>query len=184
MIEVIVTADGTTKLYPLLRPFWGRIRFVQRTKPLVRGCVFKPTEYTGNPVAEIGDYRTLEIPFIDVKTLTTEQVAQELLNLLPESDRNPSLKEMVVSFSGDMAKWAAVKFAMAPKEEVARRLSVCRGCEWWDAEALRGTGRCRRCGCSTWAKIRLQSSACPVGKWNRIDVEEAEKPATVADKLS
>jgi len=184
MIEVIVTTDGATNLYPLLRPFWGRIRFIQRVKPLVRGCVYKPDEYTGNPVAEIGDKRTLQIPFIDVKTLTPEQVGHELLGLLPENDGGPGLKDMIVSFSGDMTKWAAAKFAFASKEEVERRLALCRDCEWWDAQALRGTGRCRRCGCSTWAKIRLETSSCPIGKWNRIGVEELEKRVTVVNTVS
>jgi hypothetical protein len=30
---------------------------------------------------------------------------------------------------------------------------------------MRGTGRCSKCGCSTWAKLRMASEKCPIDKW-------------------
>jgi len=66
------------------------------------------------------------------------------------------------------AKWAASGFAATPPETLATREEICRACPEWDAAALNATGRCRECGCSTWAKLRMASESCPIGKWSRI----------------
>jgi hypothetical protein len=47
----------------------------------------------------------------------------------------------------------------APERITQERRQVCEGCEEWDH------GRCRNCGCYTWAKTRLTKEACPLGKW-------------------
>lgn len=51
------------------------------------------------------------------------------------------------------------------------RMKICKACEFWDQEEFMGTGRCRKCGCSTWAKLRMATESCPLGKW-----QEASKP--------
>lgn len=183
MVEVLVTSDGTTDLYPITKPFWGRLRFIQVSGPPVRGCFSSTEEELGTVAAEIGDYKTLDAPFIDVKKLSREEVANALLKLVPEQYESPSLTEMVTSFSEDMLKWASANFALASQEEMDQRLNICRSCEWWNAEAYKGTGRCRKCGCSTWAKIRVKTSGCPIGLWGRIQVEDSEKPVTLSAKL-
>ena len=48
-------------------------------------------------------------------------------------------------------------------EVVAERRAICEGCERWDH------GRCTECGCFTYAKTKLRSEACPLGKWSRVD---------------
>jgi hypothetical protein len=73
--------------------------------------------------------------------------------------------QMATGLAGAAARWAAGGFAIAPPEALAARLEVCRGCELWDAQGFRSTGRCRKCGCSTQAKLRMATSKCPVGKW-------------------
>jgi hypothetical protein len=60
-------------------------------------------------------------------------------------------------------------FATTPPEALATRESTCRACPEWDAQALNNTGRCRKCGCSTWAKLRMATEACPLGKWGAVD---------------
>ena len=75
-------------------------------------------------------------------------------------------------------KNAAVKFLRngaptTPPEALATREATCRACLEWDAAALNNTGRCRKCGCSTWAKLRMATERCPLGKW-----EAEEKPET------
>jgi hypothetical protein len=52
-----------------------------------------------------------------------------------------------------------------PPEILADREATCRACPEWDAAALNNTGRCRKCGCSTWAKLRMATERCPLGKW-------------------
>ena len=69
--------------------------------------------------------------------------------------------------------FARAGFATTPPEALATRESTCRACPEWDAAALNNTGRCRKCGCSTWAKLRMATERCPLGKW-----EAEEKPET------
>lgn len=61
--------------------------------------------------------------------------------------------------------FARAGFAATPPEALATRESTCRACPEWDAQALKGTGRCKKCGCSTWAKLRMATERCPIGKW-------------------
>ncbi len=67
-------------------------------------------------------------------------------------------------------KFSASGFSTTPPDALATREATCRACPEWDAAALNGTGRCRKCGCSTWAKLRMASERCPIGKWERVDI--------------
>jgi hypothetical protein len=76
--------------------------------------------------------------------------------------------EMVHNFVTSSARFAKSGFAATPPEILAARESTCRACPEWDAAALNATGRCRKCGCSTWAKLRMAPEACPLGKWTAV----------------
>jgi len=65
--------------------------------------------------------------------------------------------------------FARAGFATTPPEALATREATCRACPEWDATALNNTGRCRKCGCSTWAKLRMATERCPIGKWQSVD---------------
>lgn len=65
-------------------------------------------------------------------------------------------------------KFTASGFTTTPPEILAQREATCRACPEWDAAALNATGRCRKCGCSTWAKLRMATEACPIGKWKAV----------------
>jgi predicted Zn-ribbon and HTH transcriptional regulator len=66
-------------------------------------------------------------------------------------------------------KFAASNFIPTPPEALATRQDICKACPEWDAQALNKTGRCRKCGCSTWAKLRMATEKCPIGKWEAVD---------------
>jgi hypothetical protein len=66
-------------------------------------------------------------------------------------------------------RFARSGFATTPPEALATREATCRACPEWDAQALNATGRCRKCGCSTWAKLRMATERCPIGKWEAVD---------------
>jgi predicted Zn-ribbon and HTH transcriptional regulator len=76
------------------------------------------------------------------------------------------------SFANSAHNFASYGFALTPKEILESRQSICRQCSEWDAEALSKTGRCRKCGCSTWAKLRMATERCPLGKWEAVDKEQ------------
>lgn len=67
------------------------------------------------------------------------------------------------------ARFARSGFAPTPPDTLATREATCRACPEWDAAALNATGRCRKCGCSTWAKLRMATERCPIGKWEAVD---------------
>lgn len=87
--------------------------------------------------------------------------------LAPVTVESPSPAKMVLSAAKAVAGWVQAGVPIASDEEVARRRACCLACEHWDGLALRGTGRCKLCGCSTWAKIRLATEECPEGRWGK-----------------
>jgi len=71
--------------------------------------------------------------------------------------------------------FASSGFNTTPQEILTERESICRSCDQWDAKAINGTGRCKKCGCSTWAKLRMATERCPLGKWEAVSVEDSKK---------
>ena len=50
---------------------------------------------------------------------------------------------------------------VASKEEIERRLSICKACEFFEASPM----KCRKCGCFLNLKTRLETEHCPIAKW-------------------
>ena len=80
----------------------------------------------------------------------------------------PSLPQQVASLGKSLVNWKSSGFAATPPEILATREATCRACPEWDATALNNTGRCAKCGCSTWAKLRMATERCPIGKWEPV----------------
>jgi hypothetical protein len=80
----------------------------------------------------------------------------------------PPLKTQVASASKSLFKWASSGMKNVSAEELDRRRAICAGCEFWDVQAFQGTGRCQKCGCSTWAKLRMATEKCPIDKWGPV----------------
>lgn len=76
--------------------------------------------------------------------------------------------EQAQSVTRSVTRFARSGFVPTPPETLESRLAICRACLEWDSTGFRGTGRCRKCGCSTWAKLRMASEACPLGKWGAV----------------
>jgi hypothetical protein len=74
-------------------------------------------------------------------------------------------------------KFTASGFSTTPPDILAAREATCRACPEWDAAALNASGRCRKCGCSTWAKLRMATESCPLGKWKSISFPPVTSPA-------
>ena len=85
--------------------------------------------------------------------------------------------EMLTRFGHAAHRFARSGFTATPPETLAQREATCRACPEWDATALNNTGRCRKCGCSTWAKLRMATERCPLGKWEAISSPSAAAPA-------
>jgi hypothetical protein len=78
---------------------------------------------------------------------------------------NPPISKMAKTALNSAVTWAKSGLKTTSEEMVAKRKAICQNCELWDALALKGTGRCTKCGCSTWAKIRMATEKCPIDKW-------------------
>ena len=81
------------------------------------------------------------------------------------SQNKNNLNEMVSSLASSTIKWAKNGFELADKETFNARLETCKGCEFWDESGFAKTGRCKKCGCSTQAKLRMATEKCPIDKW-------------------
>ena len=90
---------------------------------------------------------------------------------------------MFASFLKSSANFARSGFAATPPEILTAREATCRACPEWDAAALNATGRCRKCGCSTWAKLRMATEACPLGKWEAISSPSVSPVSSVVNPL-
>jgi hypothetical protein len=90
----------------------------------------------------------------------------------------PSFLSQVKSFYGASKKFIGAGMLIATEEDVKKRLDICSTCEWWDSAALNKTGRCKKCGCSTWAKLRMATEQCPIGKWKRVSDTPTDQKST------
>ena len=84
------------------------------------------------------------------------------------SSAPPSLPQQAANLGKALVNWTASGFSTTPPEILATREATCRACPEWDAAALNNTGRCNKCGCSTWAKLRMATERCPLGKWEPV----------------
>jgi hypothetical protein len=77
----------------------------------------------------------------------------------------PAPLQMLQNAGRAAANWVKSGFEGVDEITLQSRMDICKGCEFWDKLALNGTGRCKKCGCSTWAKLRMATESCPLEKW-------------------
>lgn len=92
--------------------------------------------------------------------------------------QSPTMLDMLARFGSSAISFALSGFATTPPDILATREATCRACDQWDAKALNGTGRCKKCGCSTWAKLRMATEQCPIGKWKRVSDTPTDQEST------
>jgi hypothetical protein len=81
------------------------------------------------------------------------------------NDPTPNTLTMTKSLANSTTKWIVSGFKRTDEETLKNRTEVCQSCEFWNAQAFNNTGRCMKCGCSTWVKLRMATEKCPIGKW-------------------
>jgi hypothetical protein len=89
------------------------------------------------------------------------KLTQEIIPPTP----HPDIFKMGANFAGSLGDWALRGFAVANAEQLESRKEICKGCEFWNPNGFGGTGSCKKCGCSTQAKLRMATSKCPIDKW-------------------
>jgi len=66
---------------------------------------------------------------------------------------------LIISFFSEMWRWAKSGFGISPR--AIYRLSICFGCDYFQANSK----RCQKCGCFMVAKTKMKSAKCPIDKW-------------------
>lgn len=94
--------------------------------------------------------------------VTEEQTNDELT---PTDQSGPKLLQMAQSLGRSSKGWAGSGFKITDPQTLQNRIDSCSKCEFWKKQAFGGTGRCMKCGCSTWAKLRMATEKCPIGRW-------------------
>ena len=90
---------------------------------------------------------------------------------LPQS---PDLIEKIKTLASDSSEWVKSGFKTATTTQLEDRLTICKGCEFWDGAGFGNTGKCTKCGCSTQAKLRMATSKCPIDKWGAVEVVKTD----------
>jgi len=119
-----------------------------------------------NPLELIGRYMKLnpDDPKLEKKT-EIKNFLENVFNGKPKSGELPKMSEMAKNLLDSSVGWMRSGFVATEKEILEKRIETCRGCEFWNPKGFRNTGRCMKCGCSTWAKLRMATEKCPIGKW-------------------
>jgi len=114
-----------------------------------------------------------------------KSAARFLLNMKPDFLTKEFLSNLAAVHRATTAavRFARSGFTTTPPEILATREATCRACPEWDAQALNATGRCRKCGCSTWAKLRMATESCPIGKWESVSVPSVSSVVNPSEPL-
>lgn len=86
------------------------------------------------------------------------------------SDSNPTgYIGMAKNLAKSLVEWQRAGRPVVSKEQWNKRISICRGCEFWQEVGESQIARCRKCGCSS-GKLLLSTSRCPLNppKWNSL----------------
>ena len=75
-----------------------------------------------------------------------------------------TILDMAKDFTRTVAKWVKKGVPVVPQPVFEERAKQCADCEFFDADAFGGRGRCKKCGCSTF-KLFLATTKCPIDKW-------------------
>ena len=94
----------------------------------------------------------------------------------------PSLPQQAASLGKSLVDWTSSGFSVTPAEILNKRLEICKACPEWDANGLMGTGRCKKCGCSTQAKLRMATEKCPIDKWGPVSDQLTETSTKTDEK--
>jgi len=174
---ILVNTKNRELVEPVVRAFAGQLKFVQTAPPPVPFCA-RVKEVPAH-LCQIGEYSQSNAPFVDLRQLSTEKAIDVVRGFTQAALDAPSLVQMGKSALGELIRWSTLKFGRCTEEQIQARLVECKQCPHWDENGFKGTGRCKKCGCSTWAKLKLKSSSCPDGRWHEIKIDETDNVDTV-----
>lgn len=83
-----------------------------------------------------------------------------------ERPPEPTVAELVSNFTGAVTRWFRSGTPVVTEAQYQARTLICEGCEFYDAQAWLGFGKCRhkKCGCTRFKRL-MATEKCPEGKW-------------------
>lgn len=103
------------------------------------------------------------------------EIKQSDLIQIQKSKLNATSLDKLDSFIRSSISWMKSGFDIIDDFNLSKRMQICISCEFWDKASFRGTGKCTKCGCSTWAKLRMATERCPLGKWEACIPEKSKE---------
>jgi hypothetical protein len=84
----------------------------------------------------------------------------------PTSDKPTGFVDLANNLTRALVDWQRAGRPVVTSEQWNRRLSICRGCEYWREFKKTKIAKCAKCGCSS-GKLLLATSKCPLTppKW-------------------
>lgn len=86
-------------------------------------------------------------------------------------DKSNTNKHTFLDLTNNLTKalveWQRAGRPVVTSEQWNKRLTICRGCEYWSEIKTTKIAKCKKCGCSS-GKLLLSTSKCPLNppKWN------------------
>ena len=77
----------------------------------------------------------------------------------------PPIRQMAKTATKSAIDWIGHGAPTSSEELTNQRKTICENCEFWTSQTFGKSGRCKKCGCLTWFKIRMATEKCPIGKW-------------------
>lgn len=140
----------------------GRV-FRMTRRELDGACAVRPPGFC----AEIRTLGTFEGDMFEVDRVHWFAITRK--HVTRSAPTAPTISEMLINFSGAMARWFGSGLALATREQWAERMRICGGCQHWSPEARAGLGHCTAPGCGcTKLKHWLATEKCPLGKWDAL----------------
>ena len=100
-----------------------------------------------------------------MKKINLKRVDPSDSNTKPQKSR-VGFFDLANNLSKALVEWQRAGRPVVTSEQWNRRLSICRGCEYWQEIKQTKVARCLKCGCSS-GKLLLSTSKCPLNppKW-------------------
>ena len=93
-----------------------------------------------------------------------------------------SILDVAKNFAREVKVWVKNGAPVVPQAEFEKRAHQCAACEFFDADAFMGRGKCNKCGCSSF-KLFLSTSKCPDGRWDIYEEKVDRKNSSEVEAL-
>lgn len=99
----------------------------------------------------------------------SKDTANQSSNNNNTTESSPSFLGLAKNLAKSLVEWQQAGRPVVNAEQWKNRISICRGCEFWQEVGETQVARCKKCGCSS-GKLLLATSRCPLNppKWTSL----------------